>query len=87
MADVDNLKPIEKIKVWRDKEWFCAMVNDGANMATISMTRDEANALRQKLTYFLCCGKEHCNASEHCYDHDMSPDAYAEWRGCEAFDS
>jgi len=37
----------EKIKSWwsDDGKWFCLLVNDGVNQATVSLTRAEAKAL------------------------------------------
>lgn len=37
----------EKIKTWwsEDGKWFCILVNDGVNQATISLTRREARQL------------------------------------------
>ena len=38
----------EKVKSWwsSDGQWFCVLVNDGVNQATVSLTPDEAAALR-----------------------------------------
>ena len=37
----------ENIKSWwsEDGKWFCVLVNDGVNQATVSLTRAEAKAL------------------------------------------
>lgn len=37
----------EKIKSWwsEDGKWFCILVDDGVNKATVSLTRREAKAL------------------------------------------
>lgn len=37
----------EKIKTWwsEDKKWFCMLVNDGVNQATVSLTSQEAAEL------------------------------------------
>lgn len=37
----------EKVKSWwsEDGKWFCLLVNDGVNQATVSLTRAEAKAL------------------------------------------
>jgi hypothetical protein len=38
---------MEKIKSWwsDDGKWFCILVNDGVNQATVSLTRTEAREL------------------------------------------
>ena len=38
---------MDKIKSWwsEDGKWFCLLVNDGVNQATVSLTRAEAKAL------------------------------------------
>jgi hypothetical protein len=38
---------VEKIKYWwsDDGKWFCILVNDGVDQATVSLTRAEARAL------------------------------------------
>lgn len=37
----------EKIKYWwsDDRQWFCILVDDGTNKATVSLTVEEAEAL------------------------------------------
>lgn len=37
----------EKIKSWwsEDGQWFCILVNDGVNQATVSLTAEEAKGL------------------------------------------
>lgn len=42
----------EKIKAWWSEggEWFCMLVNDGVNQATVSLTPDEAKFLRAAAT-------------------------------------
>ena len=37
----------DKIKSWwsEDGQWFCLLVDDGVNKATVSLTPDEAKAL------------------------------------------
>jgi hypothetical protein len=37
----------EKVKSWwsEDGKWFCMLVNDGVNQATVSLTPEEATAL------------------------------------------
>lgn len=44
----DQHRP-EKVKVWHDPEWTCLLVDDCASRATVSLTRLEAETLRQKL--------------------------------------
>ncbi len=36
----------------------------------------------EQIAFALCCGQDHCNAAEHCAEHEMSPDGYAERVGC-----
>lgn len=40
---------VEKVKVWHDPTWTCLLADCGAAKATVSLTRLEAAALRQKL--------------------------------------
>jgi hypothetical protein len=41
----------DKIKGWwsNDGKWFCVLVNDGVNQATVSLTPDEAKALAREI--------------------------------------
>lgn len=41
----------EKVKSWwsEDGKWFCLLVNDGANQATVSLTPDEAHKLARRV--------------------------------------
>jgi hypothetical protein len=38
---------MEKVKYWwsEDRKWFCILVNDGVNQATVSLTPEEAGLL------------------------------------------
>lgn len=37
-------------RVWKSGEWVCLFVDDGANKATISLTKDEALALQTEIS-------------------------------------
>ena len=41
---LEKLKMTEKVKSWwsGDGQWFCMLVNDGVNQATVSLTPEEA---------------------------------------------
>jgi hypothetical protein len=39
----------KETKVWTDAEWICLLVDDGVSKATVSLTRDEAFNLAQRL--------------------------------------
>lgn len=41
----------EKIKYWwsEDRKWFCILINDGTNQATVSLSIEEAEALMSEV--------------------------------------
>jgi hypothetical protein len=42
---------MEKIKYWwsEDRQWFCILVNDGTNQATVSLSVNEAESLMDEV--------------------------------------
>ena len=40
----------EKVKVWHDDRWTMILVNDGVTQSTVSLSRQEADAVRRALT-------------------------------------
>ena len=57
LAEARHSSPgFQKLKAWwsEDKNWFCILLDDGINQATISLTVEEAEALKSTLVEIKC---------------------------------